>query len=267
MELIRAKTSHTRIKAAIFDFDGTISTLRQGWETLMEPLMLEMISPDTPPDDKLIEEVRCYIDESTGIQTIFQMEWLVEKVKTYGVSNEIHDAWWYKEKYNEKLLQMVNKRIHLIASGKKTSNDYRIAGSLEFIQKLYEKGVEIYIASGTDDVDLQNEIYIVGIGDYVHTAKGAPYLAKNCSKEKVLEDLLAKGTASIRAEQIAVIGDGKVEIQMGHESGTVTIGTATNEINKCGINEIKRKKLITAGADIIISDFLEYTKIFLYLGY
>ena len=30
-----------KIKAAIFDFDGTCSTLRCGWERVMEPLMLE----------------------------------------------------------------------------------------------------------------------------------------------------------------------------------------------------------------------------------
>ena len=33
-----------KIRAAIFDFDGTFSTLRHGWERVMGPLMLEMIS-------------------------------------------------------------------------------------------------------------------------------------------------------------------------------------------------------------------------------
>ena len=32
-----------QIKAAILDFDGTLSTLRHGWEDVMEPLMVEMI--------------------------------------------------------------------------------------------------------------------------------------------------------------------------------------------------------------------------------
>ena len=38
------KHEKTTIKAAVFDFDGTISTLRCGWEEVMEPLMLECIS-------------------------------------------------------------------------------------------------------------------------------------------------------------------------------------------------------------------------------
>jgi hypothetical protein len=62
------------VKAVIFDFDGTISTLRQGWEEIMEPLMVEMIAGEEVPNQKLVDEVREYIDESTGIQTIFQMQ-------------------------------------------------------------------------------------------------------------------------------------------------------------------------------------------------
>ena len=37
------------VTAVVLDFDGTVSTLREGWETIMEPLMLEMISPEMPP--------------------------------------------------------------------------------------------------------------------------------------------------------------------------------------------------------------------------
>ena len=61
------------IKAALFDFDGTVSTLRQGWEAIMSPLMIEMINGRTAHDQELENKIRNFIDESTGIQTIFQM--------------------------------------------------------------------------------------------------------------------------------------------------------------------------------------------------
>ena len=35
-----------RLRAAVFDFDGTVSTLRCGWEQVMRPLMLECIAGD-----------------------------------------------------------------------------------------------------------------------------------------------------------------------------------------------------------------------------
>ena len=62
------KHEKTTIKAAVFDFDGTISTLRCGWEEVMEPLMLECISGEKKASDELVREVRDYIDRSAGIQ-------------------------------------------------------------------------------------------------------------------------------------------------------------------------------------------------------
>ena len=62
------------VRAVLFDFDGTISTLRSGWELVMKPLMLEMIAGGMDWDDALEREVDAYIDESTGIQTILQMK-------------------------------------------------------------------------------------------------------------------------------------------------------------------------------------------------
>ena len=81
--LIKLESGRPRLKAALFDFDGTISTLRHGWEEVMEPLMLEMIAGPTQIDEKLIAEVREYIDQSTGIQTYYQMKWLADTVKKY----------------------------------------------------------------------------------------------------------------------------------------------------------------------------------------
>lgn len=50
----------------------------------MRPLMLEMIDPQNPTDPALQQEVDKYIDQSTGIQTVYQMEWLAQKVAQQG---------------------------------------------------------------------------------------------------------------------------------------------------------------------------------------
>ena len=69
----------TKIKTAVFDFDGTISTLRSGWESVMEPLMTEVLFGDNPTEAE-ITMVKEYISASTGIQTILQMKWICEIV-------------------------------------------------------------------------------------------------------------------------------------------------------------------------------------------
>ncbi|MBO5126955.1 MAG: HAD family hydrolase, partial [Clostridia bacterium] len=73
MEILQNHSPLGTLDAAVFDFDGTLSKLRAGWETVMGPLMCECIPGDTEEVRALVEK---YIDESTGIQTIFQMRWL-----------------------------------------------------------------------------------------------------------------------------------------------------------------------------------------------
>ena len=69
MNIIRLKdTRKTPAKAAMFDFDGTVSTLRAGWEKVMAPVMTEVLA-ETPGAEELDLEkhVAGYIDRFTGI--------------------------------------------------------------------------------------------------------------------------------------------------------------------------------------------------------
>ena len=78
LDLIPLPAERPPVRAVLFDFDGTISTLREGWPEIMAPMMVEMIAGPTEPTDALRAEVAAYIDRSTGIQTIHQMAWLAE---------------------------------------------------------------------------------------------------------------------------------------------------------------------------------------------
>jgi len=46
-----------------------------------------------------------------------------------------------------------------------------------------------------------------------------------------------------------------VEIRETHKRGGITIGVASNEIKRYGLNLTKRTRLIKAGADIVVPDF------------
>ncbi len=74
---------------AIFDHDGTISTLRQGWEAVMERVCgcNHRRAYESLPNQRiqsLKEDIHEFIDRTTGIQTIEQMYYLVELVHQYG---------------------------------------------------------------------------------------------------------------------------------------------------------------------------------------
>lgn len=266
MEILNHNKQNTdAITTAIFDFDGTISTLRANWEGIMREFMLETICPLAPNEhypEALEKEIDEYISESTGIQTGYQMQWLRERVESYGKATNSEDIWVYKDEYNRRLLIMVRERIKQIQEGLLDAEDFRIAGSLNFCKALYERGVKIYIASGTDHGDLTNEIEVLGIAPYVTEAKGAPTHRLDCSKEDVFNRLLA----DIRAEQLVVFGDGKVEIRLGHDVGARAIATATDEKERHGVDPIKRDRLIQAGADVIVGDFLEQDELLNFLN-
>lgn len=266
MEILNNSTAKTPAKAVLLDFDGTLSTLRCGWEGVMEPLMLEMISGGKPYGEELVREVKEYINESTGIQTIHQMKWLADRVHKDGANPDAPtDPWWYKGEYNRRLMENVSKRLDSLVNGTADRNEYLIAGGEAFLKALSERGVKLYVASGTDHPDVLNEAAALKVDGYFTLIAGAPVAAESCSKEKVIADLIEN--ESLNGDDFAVVGDGKVEIMLGRGAGARTIGLASNEAARCGVDRVKRERLIKAGADIIVGDFTELDAILGFLGF
>lgn len=254
MELIN-KLEKRSIKAAVFDFDGTLSTIRHGWEGVMKPFMLAEICPGTgefPPE--LEREVDDYIAASTGIQTIHQMQWLADKVRDYGKNSSLHDIWWYKQEYNRRLMLQVEQRLEALRTGVKTPEDFLVAGAVDFLRMLAKQGVALYIASGTDQPDVQREAELLGVAGMFTRIAGAPEQQIACSKEAVIRSLMEEQGLGKR---LAVLGDGPVEIALAKQYGALAVGIASDEGKRQGVDEIKRQRLINAHADVIMGDFLE----------
>ena len=250
------------IKHVVFDHDGTISVLRQGWEQVMKPVMIRAILGDQyeTADETLYHKVRNrvydYIDQSTGIQTILQMEVLVEMVKEFGIipKEKILDKFGYKEIYNNALMGMVNARIEKFQSGRLDRNDYTVKGAVDWLKALCERNVTLYLASGTDRDDVLNEARVLGYADLF---KGGIYGSvgdmSKYSKKMVFENILREN--KLKGSELAVFGDGPVEIRECRKSDGIAVGTATDEIRRHGLNSEKRTRLIKAGAHIVIPDF------------
>ena len=252
-----------RVTAALFDFDGTISTLRCGWEKVMGPMMVEYITAcgkDGEADAKTL--VDAWIDESTGIQTIFQMKWLAQQVAERG-GNAL-DPWDYKAEYNRRLMLDIDIKKRRLSEGDASPDEYLMAGSVEFLKALKANGVRIYVASGTDHPDVVTEAKALGVYELFDEIAGAPLHEENCSKEAVLKRLISDHGLS--GSQVVVVGDGKVEIMLGRNAGAFTIGLASDENARQGVNPVKRERLIKAGADLITGDFLDKDQLLSMLG-
>ena len=262
MEILNS-FSPTRVKAVLFDFDGTISTLRCGWEEVMAPIMVEkLLSCGREIMEECTRLVNAYIDESTGIQTIFQMKWLSEQVALRGGPKI--DPWDYKAEYNDKLMQRIEQKKQALQQGLESADRYLMCGAIDFLKLLKKEGIHTYVASGTDHPDMVTEAKALGVYDYFDELMGAPVHEENCSKEAVLKKLIEKNR--LIGDDIAVVGDGKVEIRLGKQAGARTLGLASDERARRGVNSTKRARLINAGADIICGDFTETNELKRFLG-
>lgn len=254
-----------RIKHVVFDHDGTISTLREGWEKIMEPVMVQAILGDRHDnvDRSTFEHVRsealAYIDRSTGIQTIVQMEALVEMVVGFGfvTPDQILDKHGYKAIYNDALMALVNERLGKLNDRSLDIADFTIKGAVPFLRSLANSGIKLYLASGTDEADVINEAKALGYADLFDGGiYGSVGDISKYSKKMVIQKIL--GDNRLKGEELLVIGDGPVEIREAVSVGGIALGIASDEIRRYGLNPDKRKRLIRSGAQMIIPDFSQY---------
>jgi len=254
--------SSSAIRYAVFDNDGTISTLRQGWEEIMAPVMVKAILGDrfeTAEEglyQKVCHRVSEYIDKSSGIQTIVQMQGLVEMVREFGIvpPDKVLDRFGYKRIYNEALMQMVNERIARLERGQLDVTDFTVKGAVEFARALRERGVTLYLASGTDHEDVVREARVLGHADLFNGGiYGAVGDIDSCSKKMVLDRILSENHLS--GPELAVFGDGPVELRESRKRGGLAIGIASDEVRRFGLNLDKRARLIKAGAHLVVPDF------------
>ncbi len=253
MEILCPHTSYAPLDAAVFDFDGTLSSLRAGWERVMGPLMCELIPGDP---EEVAALVGAYIDESTGIQTIHQMRWLAEEIARRG--GQAGEPWTYKDEYNRRLMREVQRRRDAVSGGTEPADTYRVRGGIEFLTALKERGVTMYAASGTDTEDVRAEAKVLGLDGFFTEICGAERNTDRCSKEAVLRRLVTPGS------RLLVVGDGKVEIALGREAGALTLGIASQDVPGCASSEYnmqKYRRLKCAGAHAVAADFTEWREI------
>src|SRR6266566_3406119 len=105
-----------QISHVLFDFDGTLSLIRQGWQDVMAPMFLEMLPP-WPGETEESRRQLCDDDimRLNGKQTIYQMIQLTERIKERG--GVAHEPLWYKREYLRRLDRRISSRLDGIGRG------------------------------------------------------------------------------------------------------------------------------------------------------
>lgn len=252
-------------KFAIFDFDGTISLIRQGWQPIMyEYFTQELLKCPRAPDRNLVEKnVMDFVDLLTGKQTIFQCIHLCDEIIKYGGSPK--PPLVYKAEYLRRLQKHIKIPIDKLKKGANPL-EYQVPGARDFLEKLNNIGIDCYLTSGTDEIDVLEEAKLLNVAHYFKGIHGArDDNSTLCSKEKVINDLIV--SKSIKGSDLLTFGDGFVEIELANKVGSYALALATNEEKRDGsINEWKRLRLLEAGADCVIPDFSNSGRLMNFLG-
>jgi phosphoglycolate phosphatase-like HAD superfamily hydrolase len=263
IEIINTEFSRGLIKFAIFDFDGTISLIREGWQQIMIPMMVDILldTPDHESIDELEKVVREFIAKTTGKQTIYQMIRLAEEVQKRGGTPK--DPLAYKQQYHERLMDRIAHRLEGLRSGEIHPADMVVPGALEALRQITQAGMVCFLASGTDETYVLDEASLLRITPYFRSIYGAQDDYKSFSKRMVIQKIIQDNHLS--GPELVAFGDGYVEIEDTKAAGGIAIGLATDEANRSGVDAWKRDRLIASGADIIMPHFLPFSHLWKYL--
>jgi phosphoglycolate phosphatase-like HAD superfamily hydrolase len=257
IEILNPHLPRGRFRFVVFDFDGTLSLIREGWPQVMIPMMVEVLrqTGTHESDAELHTAVEDFVMHLNGKQTIYQMIQLAEEVTKRG--GQPQEPLVYKHIYHDRLMQRIQGRLDALAGGTAKADDWTVPGSHTFLDSLRRRGLALFLASGTDLKYVRREAELLGLapyfGDHIY---GALDDYKNFSKRMVIEKILRD--FNLRGEELLGFGDGYVEIEEIKRVGGVAVAVASDEVHRRGVDAWKRNRLARAGADIVIPEYRKH---------
>jgi phosphoglycolate phosphatase len=265
VEIFREVGPGMPFRHVLFDFDGTLSLIREGWPAVMVEMMTEELlatGTDERPED-LARRCREFVAELTGKQTIYQMMRLAAEVKARG--GRPADPLRYKERYHGRLMVKIRGRRESLRSGAARPEDYLVAGAYGVLGALRDRGLPMYLASGTDRKYVLEEAGLLGLTPYFgERIYGAIDDYANYSKRMVIERILRENR--VDGSSLLAFGDGFVEIVNVKNAGGVAVAVASDEAGRSGRPDPwKRARLTAVGADVVVPDYRDGAALLGYL--
>lgn len=244
----------------VFDLDGTLSLLRSGWAEVMVDLYAEALPP--LPGESSEARRRLALEDIlslNGRQTLHQMIRLTERIRERG-GRPLEPA-AYKAEYLRRLEDRIGPRKRAIGMGQADPDRWLVPGARAFLEFLRARGLTLYLASGTDQAQVEEEVRLLQMDGYfqlpLYGAGDAGF-----TKAAALEDIL--GRTGCSGGQLLSFGDGPVEIQNTKALGGMAVGLAGEETapGSGRWDPWKRRQLREAGADALIPDYGDAAELF-----
>jgi phosphoglycolate phosphatase-like HAD superfamily hydrolase len=166
----------------------------------------------------------------------------------------------YKRMYHDKLMAEIEYRRQDLRRGAVSPEKYLVPGARAFLEALRERGLKLYCASGTDEVYTLEEAELLEVRHYFQGGiYGAQDDYKSFSKEILIQRMISG--LECQGDELLGFGDGYIEIKNVKDVGGTAVGLATAEPECQTVDEWKRQRLVSVGADFIIPNFLRRNEI------
>ena len=118
---------------------------------------------------------------------------------------------------------MIADRTRKVETGELTREDVTMKGACALLDRLSAMGIELYLASGTDQEDVEKEAVLLGYADLFNGGiYGAVGDVSKYSKKMVIEKIMADN--HLRGHELAFFGDGPVEIRECRKRDGIAVG-------------------------------------------
>jgi phosphoglycolate phosphatase len=265
VELINPAVRRGPFRVALFDFDGTLSLIREGWPRVMVDLMLAHLRAQhliREPESECAAHVEGFVMALNGHPTIRQMDRFAEEVTSRGGTPDEPAA--YLQQYLDALMSVVRGRWEALEAGRARPEEWVVPNAHGALGEFERRGVPLVVASGTDLAHVSREVELLRLAPHVRDRVFAPKdNDATFRKRDVIEWSLRE--FGVRGEEVIGFGDGVVETQEMKRAGGVAVGVASNPAGVRGVNASKRDTLIAAGADLIIPDYEHATDLVAWL--
>jgi phosphoglycolate phosphatase-like HAD superfamily hydrolase len=254
IEILNPGATASNARVALFDFDGTVSLIRAGWVDVMVPMMveclLELKTAESEVDLRAL--VEDFVGRLTGRQTIYQMIEFVAEMKKRG--GQPLKPLEYKHIYLDRLNEHIKDRIQALEEERTAPDELMVPGARRLIEALKERGLKLYLASGTDEQYMKREAALLRVDQYFDGGLyGAQDDYKSFSKKILIARIIER--SEFQGQEFLGFGDGFVEIENVKEVGGVAVGVATDEPLCIQVDAVKRRRLASVGADWIIPHY------------
>lgn len=255
-------------QGAVFDFDGTVSLLTEGWQIDMVNQFFDTLCRYVTVPESLVgptrQKIADFIFALTGKSPIYQCIRLSEEILAWGGPEVSPDE--ILAEYTVRMANRLRDRHEELRTGQAAPKKYLVPGIRRFLDILKSAGIHIMLVSGSEIKLVRPQCELLQITNYFDGGIfGPPEDSRNFAKESVIRDFISRFKLDDR--RIVGFGDGFVETKYVHEIGGYAVGMATNESARDGqVNAWKRQRLLEAGADAIAPDFSQPEELARFLG-